>query len=122
MSKTLKESKKAIWPTFSIQCGAFTLQSLGHTLKEAENMLSLQLPKFPRWQYDPFGTVKNFTTMVKIKFTNEEDAFDDNFLQKSKFSEVKHIAQLFFDHEDLEKVLQLQRKKARNGPIGPTVN
>lgn len=61
-------------------------------------MLSLQLPKFPRQQYDLFGTVKNFTTMVKIKvFTNEEDAFDDTFLQKTTFAELKNMAQLLFD-------------------------
>ena len=81
MSHTLKELKKAIWPAFPIQCGAFALHDLGHAFKEAENMLSLQLPKFCGRQYDLFGTIKNFTTLVKIKvFTNEEDVFDDIFL------------------------------------------
>ena len=41
MSKTLKEEKKAIWPTLPLQCGAFTLHDLWHAFKEAENMLSL---------------------------------------------------------------------------------
>lgn len=71
MSKTLKEAKKAIWPTFPLQCGAFSLHNLGHAFKEAEIMVSIQLPKFPRRQYDPFDIVKEFTTMVKIKvFSN----------------------------------------------------
>ena len=71
--------------------------------KEVENMLSLQLPKFLGRQYDLFGTVKDFTTLVKIKvFSNEEDVFYDIFLQKNTFTEVKHMAQLLFDHEDLE--------------------
>jgi len=73
--------KKAIWLTFPLKCGAFALHNLGHAFKEAEIMLSLQLPKFPGRKYDPFGTVKGFTTLVKIKvFSNEEDVFDDIFL------------------------------------------
>ena len=81
MRKTLKEEKKAIWPTFPLQCGEFALHDLGHAFKEAEIMLSQQLPKFPGRQNDPFDTVKDFTTMVKIKVvSNEEDAFHDIFL------------------------------------------
>ena len=40
MSKTLKESKKAIWPTFHVQCGEFSLHDVGHAFREAENILS----------------------------------------------------------------------------------
>lgn len=81
MSKVLKDSKKAICPPFPVVCKAFTVFEYGHAFKEVENMLCLQLPKFPGRQYDPFDVVNNFTTMVKIKvFTNEEDPFDDVFL------------------------------------------
>jgi len=52
MRKTLKEGKKAIWPTFPLQCGEFALHILGHAFTEAYIMLSLQLPKFPRRKYD----------------------------------------------------------------------
>jgi len=31
--KGLKEKKKAIWPTFSLQCGAFALHDFGHAWK-----------------------------------------------------------------------------------------
>ena len=56
------------------------MHDLGHAFKEVDNILCLQLPKLPRRQYDPFGVVSNFTTMVKIKvFFNEEDTFDDFF-------------------------------------------
>jgi len=72
MNKTLMEAKKAIWPSFPLQCGAFALHDLGHAFKEVENMLSLQLPKFPERQYDPFGTIKDFTSMVKIKVFSKE--------------------------------------------------
>jgi len=118
MSKTLKEEKKAIWPTFPLQCGAFALHDLGHVFKEVEIMLSLQLPKFPRRQYDPFDTVKDFTTMVKIKvFTNEEDAFDDILLQNNTFTEVKHMAQFIFDHEDLETFYEYKERRLTKVPL-----
>ena len=47
LSKGLKEEEKAMWPTFPLQCGAFSLHNLGHAFKEAEIMKSLKLPKFP---------------------------------------------------------------------------
>lgn len=47
MSRVLKDSKKAIWPQFPVVCGAFALFYLGHAFKEVDNMLCLQLPKFP---------------------------------------------------------------------------
>ena len=34
ITKTLKEQKKSIWPTFLVQCGAFTLHDYGHVTKE----------------------------------------------------------------------------------------
>lgn len=35
LTRGLKNQKKAIWPTFSLQFGAFSLQNYGHALKEA---------------------------------------------------------------------------------------
>lgn len=34
MSKMLMEERKAISPTFPLQCGAFSLHNLGHAFKE----------------------------------------------------------------------------------------
>jgi len=54
-------------------------------------------------KYDPNGTIKDFTTMVKVKpFTHEEDAFDDLFLQKETFSDVTHMESLLFSPDDVE--------------------
>ena len=81
-------------------------------------MLSLQLSKFPGRHYDPFGTVKDFTTMVKIKvFNNEEDAFDDIFLQKNTFAEVKHMAQLLFDSEYIEAFYEYKERRLTKVPL-----
>ena len=41
MRKTLKESKKAIWPQFPVSCGVFALHDIGHAFREVDNMLSL---------------------------------------------------------------------------------
>ena len=81
MSKILKDSKKAIWLQFPVTCGAFALHDIGHTFKEVDNVLSLQLPKFSGREYYPFGIGKYFNTVVKIRiFTHEKYPFDDVFL------------------------------------------
>lgn len=60
-------------------------------------MKSLRLATFLGRQYDPNGTAKDFTTMVKVKpFTHEEDTFNDLFLQKETFLDVTHMESLFF--------------------------
>lgn len=81
-------------------------------------MLSLQLPKFPGRQYDPFDTIKDFTTMVKIKvFSNEEDAFDDIVLWKNTFTKVKCMAQLLFEHEDIETFYEYKERRLTKVPL-----
>lgn len=81
-------------------------------------MKSLKLPKFPRRQYDQNGTAKDFTTMVKVKvLSHEKDAFDDVFLQKETFTDVKHMASLLFDPEDLEAFHEYREKRLLNVPL-----
>lgn len=81
-------------------------------------MLSLQLPKFPGRQYEPFGTAKDFTTMVKVKiFSHEKDAFDDIFLQKETFKYVKHMASLLFDPRDLEAFHECREMRLLKVPL-----
>lgn len=118
MSKILKDSKKGIWPQFPVTCGVFTLHDLGHAFREVDNALSLQFPKFPGRQYDPFGIVKDFTTMVKIRvFTHEKDPFDDLFLQKNTFKEVRHMAQMLFDQEGLQTFDSYRRERLSKVPL-----
>lgn len=118
MSKILKYSKNGIWPQFPVTCGVFSLHDLGHAFREVDNVLSLQLPKFPRRKYDPFGIVKYFTTMVKIRvFTHEKDPFDDVFLQKNTFKEVQHMAQMLFDQEGLQTFDKYRRKRLSKVPL-----
>ena len=33
LTKSLKDSKKSLWPSFPIQCGTFTLINFNHALK-----------------------------------------------------------------------------------------
>lgn len=55
----------------------------------------LKLAIVPGRKYDPNDTVKEFTTMVKVKqFDHEEDNFDDLFLQVETFSQVQHTTSL----------------------------
>jgi len=39
LSRGLKEQKKAIWPTFPLQCGVFELHDFGHACKDEEIMI-----------------------------------------------------------------------------------
>jgi len=56
--------------------------------------------------------------MVNIKvFSNEEDAFDDIFLQKNTFTEVKHMAQLLFDREYLENFYSYKESMLSKVPL-----
>lgn len=81
-------------------------------------MLYLQLPKFSGRQYDPFGVVSNFTTTVKIKvFSNEEDPFDDVFLQKNAFIEVQHTSRIVFNLEYLQKFDNYKKQRLSNVPL-----
>ena len=118
MRRELKDKKKAIWPQFLVTCGAFALFDLGHTFKEVDNMISLQLPKF-RWrQYDPLDIIKNFTTMAKIKvFTKEDDIFDDVFWQKISLKEILHIAQIQFDQAKLQEFNHYREQRLENVPL-----
>jgi len=96
----------------------FALHDFGHACKEAYIMKSLKLTTFPGRQYDPNGTAKDFTTMVKVKpLTHEEDAFDDLFLQKEMFSEVTHIASLHFARDDLEAFCEYRERRLLKVPL-----
>ena len=55
---------------------------------------------------------------MKIKvFTNEEDVFDDIFLQKNTFAKVKNMAQLLSDQEDLEKFYNYRERRLSMVPL-----
>ena len=110
--------KKAIWPTFPLQCGAFALHGLRHASKEAKIMQCLKLLKFPGRQYEQNDTAKEFTTMVKVKlFSHEEDTFDDIFLQKETFTEVKNMSSLIFVPEELEALHEYRERILSKVPL-----
>jgi len=94
------------------------LHDFGHACKEAEIMKSLNLPKFPGRQYNPNGTTNAFTTLVKVKeFSHEEDSFDDIFLQKETFIEVKHMVSLPFDPEEIEAFNEYRDRRLLEVPL-----
>jgi len=78
MLKTLRDSKKHMWPTFPLQCSIFTLYDYKHVEKEAEKIHMLNLATIPRRQYDPKNIAYNVTSQAKLtRFDHEEDIFDD---------------------------------------------
>lgn len=80
LTKDLKDKKKAIWPQFPVAYGAFSLFDVGHEFMEVNNIICLQLFKFPARPFDPHDIAKNFTIALKIKvFFGKDDLFDDIF-------------------------------------------
>ena len=87
-----------------MSCGAFSLFDVGHAFKKVSNVTCLKLFKFPRRLFDPYGIVKDFTTVVKVRvFSGEEDLFDDMFQEKSSFKEILHLAQTRFSPEKFQE-------------------
>lgn len=109
MSKTLRHSKKHMWPTFPLQCGAFTLHDFKHAEKEAEKIKLLNLATIPKRQYDPKKDAYNVTSQAKIaRFDHEEDSFDDLFSSVQLFFQVKGLAKTKLGIERLEKFNRLR--------------
>ena len=74
---------------------------VGHAFKEVRNVTCLKLFKFPRRLFDPYGIVKDFTTVVKVRvFSGEEDIFDDMFQEKCSFKDILNLAQARFSLEE----------------------
>ena len=61
-SRNLKESKKHMWPSFPLRCGAFTLHDFKHVEKEVEKIKMLNLAIILKRQYDPKLVAYNITS------------------------------------------------------------
>lgn len=69
-------------------------------------------------QYDWIDTVKDFTTMVKVKqLTHEGDTFDDLFLQEEIYSQVFHFASVLLAPDDLRDFHVYRVKILLNVPL-----
>ena len=106
MSRCLKNSKKLMWPTFSFNCGTYTLNDFKHAEKEVLKIRDLKLAIVPGRQYDPDKVAFDFTTLVQIaKFEHEADDFDYLFVSIEKFSQVYDLAKSKFQAEDMNKFM-----------------
>jgi len=109
MTKTLRDSKNHLWPTFPLQCGAFTLHDFKHVEKEAEKIKLLKLATILKRKYNPRSVGYNVTAQAKItKFYHEKDNFDDLFVSTEVFSQVKHLAKIKLGAEGLEEFYKLR--------------
>lgn len=118
MSKTLRDSKKHMWPTFPLRCGAFTLHAFKHVEKEAEKIKLLSLATIPKRKYDPEKVVYNVNSQSKIaRFDHEEDSFDDLLGSTEIFSQVKEMSKTKLGTEGLEKFNRLEAQRLEILPI-----
>lgn len=104
MSKTLRDSKKHMWPTFPLWCGIFTLHNYKHAEKEANKIQMLNLATIPNRKFDPRKVAYNVTSQAKLtKFDHEANDFDDLFASAEIFYWVKGLAHIKYGEEGLEK-------------------
>lgn len=95
VTKSLKDSKKSIWPTFTLRCGVYCLNDFKHAQVEVKHIHSLNLVEFREMKYDPIKVVYDFTTDIKVKeFVHEDDHFDYLFLVVEQFSQVQSLSSL----------------------------
>jgi len=89
-SKTLKDSKKHMWPKFPLQCGIFTLHDYKHAEKEIDKIQMLNLSVVPNRKYDPRQIAYNITSQAKLaKFDHEANDFDDLSASPESLFQVK---------------------------------
>jgi len=76
-SKTLRTSKKQVWPTFPLRCSVYTLRNYKHAEKETGKINMLNLATIPNRQFDPQKVAYNVLEQEKLtKFDHEKDEFD----------------------------------------------
>lgn len=79
-TKTLRNSKKQVWPPFPLRCGVYTLHDYKHTEKEKKKINMLNLATLPNRRFDPRKIIYNVLKQAKLtKFEHKEDKFDDLF-------------------------------------------
>jgi len=109
ISRTLRDSKKQMWPVFPLQCGIFTLHDYKHVSKEAEKRQMLNLATIPNRKYDPNKVSYNFLDQAKLaKFDHEADDFDDLFSSANTFVQVKGLVGIRYQEEGLETFNRLR--------------
>jgi len=94
-SKTLRTSKKHLWPIFPLRCGVYTILDWKHAEKEAGKINMLNLAIIPSRQFDPRKIAYNVLEQAKLsKFDHEKDEFYDLFSSAESLSQVKTLARM----------------------------
>lgn len=72
-SKTLRTSKKHLWPVFPLGCGVYTILDWRHAEKQAAKISMLNLATIPSRQFDPRKVAYNALEQAKpTKFDHEK--------------------------------------------------
>jgi len=111
-SRTLKDSKKQMWPIFPLRCGIFTLHDYKHAKKEVEKIQMLNLATILNKKYDPRKVSHNVIAQAKLsKFDHEADDSDDLFASAEIFLQVKALARIRYEEEGLETFNRLRSQR-----------
>ena len=117
-TKTLRTSKKQVWPTFPLRCGVYTLHEYKHAEKEAEKINMLNLATIPNRQFDPRKVVYNVLEQAKLtRFDHKEDDFDDLFSSAESLFQVQALANMRYNDEGLVEFNKLREQRLQTLPL-----
>lgn len=118
VTKTLKNSKKQIWPPFPLRCGIYTLHDYKHAKKEAEKINILNLGTLPNRRFDPNKVVYNVLEQEKLtKIEHKKDELDDLFSSAKLLFQVQAIAKMRYHNDRLVEFNKLREQRLQTLPL-----
>ena len=118
LTKTLKDNKKPLWPSFPIRCGYFLLENFNHATKESLSLESLKLHTLPKRQFDPDKITHNITIVAKIKPFNHEAKNPEDILQSvESFEQVFDWVKANLSPEYFEKFQKFRNQMLEIIPL-----
>lgn len=113
--KALMESKKCLWPSFTIQCGVYSPHDFKHASLEIDDITCLNIANMLGRQFDPNKVAHNDTSQVKIvEFSHEDDGYDDLFEFAKIFSKVHHLATLKLNLKKVTQFKEFMERRLQN--------
>lgn len=116
-SKTLRTSKKHLWPVFPLRCGVYTILDWKHVEKEAVKISMLNLATIYNRKFNPRKVAYNVLKQAKLtKFDHEKDDFDNLFSSAESLSQVKTLARMRYN-DGLVEFNRLREQRLQTPPL-----
>ena len=118
VTKTLRNKKKQVWPSFPLRCGVYALHDFKHAEKEADKIKALNLATLPNRRFYPNKVAYNALEQAKLtKFDPKDDDFDDLFSSAESLLQVKSLARMKYHDDWLVKFNRLRVQRLQTLPL-----